>query len=596
LTASRTPDGWDASTGGFIGCRRTLANPRAVAEGASGNSRQAMWPSIASLHFRLQLAAGGCQDLRLIAGACDREPMIVALRHKYRAGTLEHDPHFTATLAEQQRITRNIQLQTPEPTIDRMLTAWVKKQIHLGVYWGRWGWKGYRDVVQQCLGLLTQDADLARAGLLEACRHQYQDGFALRGWRPVDTMRYADSAQWLIHAVTEYLKETGDWAFLDQRVPYFDGGEGTVHEHLQRALERLHQDRGIHGLCLAHGGDWNDSLTGVGRRGRGESVWLSMAFCRCALLLQELAEYLGRAGEAAQLARWHGDMAAAINTHAWDGNWYLCALDDDGQPVGSASNEQGKIFLNMQSWAQLGRVADDRRWERAWAAVQRHLDCGWGLMLNWPCYTTPRPNIGRMSYIRPGAAENGSVYTHGNAFMFLALLERGQADSALKLWRDIIPDNPNRPTHCQPNVFFNGFYGPDSEILAGLADHAWMTGSVAWMFFGVVEYLLGLRRGYAGLTIRPCLPASWPSVQVTRAYRGATYHVTVHNPGGLEAAPVESITVDGQPHSPDQPLPLDGKEHEVVVRLAAVGRSSRERPQTPMSENNPPLAVQGETA
>ncbi|MCL5269861.1 MAG: hypothetical protein M1457_04740, partial [bacterium] len=592
-TARPAPASWDASPGPFFGARRTAANPAAVEAGACSGSRQAMWPPVAALHVRLEVpAAGGAAvsgagggdgaEARFLIGACDGEPMIAALRAKYLGGSLAADPHFDATVAAQCALTAGLRLATPEPTVDRMLNDWVPRQIHQGATWGRWGWRGYRDTLQQTVGVLSYDAALARANIFEACAHQYGDGFALRGWRPIDAKRYADSAQWLIPAVTEYLKETGDFGLLDAAAPFY-GGEGgggaggreaaPVWAHLERAMARLHEDRGVHGLCLAFGGDWNDSLTGVCRAGRGESAWLSMAFCRDALLMAELAVRLCRSAEARRYETWHGELADAVNRHAWDGEWYLCAFDDDGNKIGSRENDEGRIFLNMQSWAQLGGILEragdgDARWASAWAAVERHLDTGWGLLLNWPAYTRPHDNVGRLSYVRPGAAENASVYTHGNAFMFAALLERGLADRALRLWRDILPGNPARPGACQPNVFFNGFYGPDSEIMPGLADHAWMTGSCAWMHYGIVELMLGLRRTYDGLVIRPCLPSAWDQARLIRIYRGVVYDITILNAGKQQAAPVAELRVDGRPHPPAQPLPLEGTRHEVVVTLA----------------------------
>jgi len=519
------------------------------------------------MHFRLDLAPGGAEDLRMLLGACEHEDSIARLSAKYLHGGLDSDEHFDALADERAEMMRNIRIDTPDDSVNTMINLWVKQQVHEGATWVRWGYKGYRDIVQQSQGVLTQDAPLARANLMKACRHQYNDGFALRGWHPLDPMRYADSAQWLISAVTEYVKETGELDLLDEMVPYFDEGEGTVYEHLMKAMVRLHTDRGPHGMCLPFFGDWNDSLTGVCKKGRGESVWLSMAFCRCALLMRELAERLGRADDAKRMGAWHEEMSDAINTHAWDGEWYICALDDDAEPIGSSKNDEGKIFLNMQTWAQLGRVVNDERWDKAWSACREHLDTGWGFMLHWPTYTKPRSNIGRLSYLRPGICENGSVYTHGNAFLLLALLERGMADDALKVWREVHPGNPARPVACQPNVFMNGYLGPDSDIAPGNAEHAWVTGSASWMFFSVVEYMLGLRRGYDGLTVRPSMPGEWKRASIRRIFRGTTYDVRIENPAGAENPPVAQITVDGSDYPVDEPLPIDGGEHEVVVGL-----------------------------
>ena len=567
ITADRPVAGFEANMRKFIGPRRTWINPVAVEQGGCGGHHASMQTPTLTLHVRFDVPAGGQADTRFLVGACAGVEGVQAHRDKYLRGGLDADAHFDALAADRAAMMANIQVQTPDQTVDRMLNLWVKQQVHYGATWCRWGWFGYRDIVQQCQGVITQDAPRASEMLRRACAHQYADGFALRGWNPLDPMRYSDSAQWMISAVTEYVKETGDIDFVEKSVPYLDEGEASVYDHLMQAMARLHEDRGAHGLCLIFFGDWNDSLTAPGRGGKGESVWLSMALCRDAMLMGELAEHLGRGEDAKRMRAWHAEMARAVNNHAWDGEWYIRALDDAGQPIGSQRNDEGKIYLVTQAWAQLGRVASDERFGKAWASVLEQLDSGWGLKLLGPTYTRPHANVGRLAYARPGICENGSVYTHGNAFMFLALLERGMADAALKLWHDVHPGNPRRPVLTQPNVFANGFFGPDNDIEVGRAEHMWVTGSASWLFMGAVEFMLGLRRGYEGLSVRPCMPSSWKTASITRVYRGTTYHVRINNPANLEAAPVKAITVDGVSHGIDQVLPIDGGEHEVVVEL-----------------------------
>ncbi len=568
FTGDRKPAGYDANWELLIGEKHSTQDPQIVLKGQCDNTYASMFMPSGTFQLPLELADGASEEMRFLLGACSNKQMVADLRERYLGGNLDADPHFDTLQAERAEMTANIRIDTGDEKIDTMLNDWVKQQVHFGATHCRWGYKGYRDIVQQAQGIVTQDPALTRTDLLKACRHQYADGFALRGWHPLDTMRYSDSAQWMISAFSEYVKETGDLAILDEDVPFLDEGSASVYEHLMRAMQRLHTDRGPHDMCLAFFGDWNDSLTGVCREGKGESVWMSMAFCRCAKLMQELAEHLGKDEDAQQMADWHAEMAAAINTHAWDGKWYLCAIDDFGEPIGSEKNEEGRIFLNMQSWAQLGKVCDDEKWATAWAAVQEHLDSGWGLTLNWPTYTKPQDNIGRLSYLRPGICENGSVYTHGNAFMLLALLERGLADEALKLWHDVYPGNDARPVAMQPNVFANGYLGPDSDITPGRAEHTWITGSASWMFMCVYEYMLGLRRTFDGIVVKPCLPSNWPTASIKRTFRGTTYNVTLNNPNGNSGSDVEAITVDGKDHPADAPLPIDGSEHEVIVTLA----------------------------
>ncbi len=571
LAVNRRPDGWDASLSAVIGPRRAAHNPLVVEQGACTGSRGAMLPPVGTLQNHVELAAGTQDEVRFMIGACDAAPMIDRLTGKYLStGSLDSDPHFDALLTAEADRAAGLQVNTPDQALNRMINVWCPKQIDYGVVWTRWGFKGYRDLIQQCQGAVAQAPREALEQLCKACAHQYESGFGLRGWHPVDDLRYADSSQWMIGAFHEYLAETGDLQALEHVVPFFDNGEATVYEHLRRSLLRLREDRGAHDLNLVFYGDWNDSLTGVCREGRGESVWLSMAFCRSCLILADIADYVGKADDAAEYRQWHKEMAAAINEHAWDGNWYICALDDHANPIGSQQNDEGKIFLNMQSWAQLGKVIPEERWEQAWSSVQRLLDSGWGLMLNWPVYTKYVHNVGRLSSIRPGAAENASVYTHGNAFMLLALLERGMADEAYALWQAIQPGNPARPVRNQPNVFFNGYFGPDSEIRAGMGEHAWTTGSAPWMYQCVTEHMLGVRRTFEGLMIKPCLPSAWGEASVRRVYRGTTYDIRIANPGNKAAAAVETVAVDGVRHDPSLPLPVDGADHVVEVVTSSI--------------------------
>jgi len=568
MAVDREPQGWDANLASVVGPRRTTRDLLVVEQGRCFGSKASMVDPVCTLQVDLELAPGAADEVRFMVGACDAVPMIGRLRAKYLSGgSLEADPHFDVLQKAEAERAANLQVETPDQALNDMVNIWIPKQIDYGMVWTRWGYKGYRDIVQQSQGAVVQSPEAAIGQLLKACSHQYASGFGLRGWHPVDTLRYADSAQWMVGAFSEYLRETGNFQILEKTVPFFDEGEATVYEHLRRALLRLREDRGAHGLNLVFFGDWNDSLTGVCREGRGESVWLSMAFCRSCLQLAEIAEYTGRNEEAADYRTWQAEMAEAINEHGWDGNWYLCALDDDANPIGSRKNEEGKIFLNMQSWAQLGRVVDDDRWERSWSSVRQMLDSGWGLMLNWPTYTRYVHNIGRLSSIRPGVAENGSVYTHGNAFMLLALLERGMADEAYELWQAIHPGNPERPVANQPNIFFNGYFGPDSDIRVGMGEHAWTTGSVPWMYQCVTEHMLGVRRTFDGLVLKPCMPSAWATASVRRVYRGTTYEIRISNPRKKAGSAVRSITVDGAPHDPARPLPLDGGTHEVEVVL-----------------------------
>ena len=567
IAGSESCTSYDARQSAFIGARQTLQQPQAVTAGRCTNSHASKEANTGSLHYSWHLAAGEKRSLRIIAGACGDLADALALRQRYSEGGFAHCEHFPALQESNAALCAGWNAEVPEPSVMYHANHWLKQQVLYGAVWTRWGYKGYRDIVQNSQNCVIEAPELARVNLLKACRHQYADGFGLRGWHPVDTMRYADSAQWMVGAVSEYLRETGDRTLLDSKVAFFDEGQATVYEHLCRAMRRLYEDRGSHGLCLAFFGDWNDSLTGVCRHGKGESVWLSQAFCRALLIMAELAEWSGEAADAIRWRQWKQEIADAINLHAWDGRWYLCALDDDGEPIGSHLNEEGKIFLNTQSWSMLGGIATPERWATAQASVEEYLNPGWGLSLNWPVYTKPTPNVGRLSYLRPGIVENGSVYTHGNAFMILAWLEAGQADRALQGWRDIAPGNPARPLACQPNIFANGYFGPDCDIRPGEAEHLWTTGSAGWMYYCLTEGFLGLRRGFDGLRVKPVLPSAWRTASVSRNFRGTHYDVSFANPQAIENPEIIRLEIDGGEVPADTTLPVDGASHRIRVEL-----------------------------
>ena len=382
-------------------------------------------------------------------------------------------------------------------------------------------------------------------------------------------MKYADSAMWLVSAVNEYLKETGDLSFLEKRLPFLDGGEGTVAEHLHKAMAALSSGTGEHGLCLMHEGDWSDSMTHIGRKGRGESVWLSEAYCYACLCMEELCLRNGDKERAAQYRNQYNAMKDAINHKAWDGKWYRRAYDDDGKPVGSASCEQGQIFVNAQSWAMISRVISPERLESSLAEVNRRLRTPYGYMLFTPAFSYKQDNIGRLSCIEPGTADNASVYTHGNAFLTLGLLMQKRPDDAWGVLQGIMPYNPNNPSpaHMEYQVS-NGFFGLEYTPDPGRAEHGWMTGSASWLYQSVTDFLFGLRRTYDGIVLAPQLPSEWEKAAACREYRGTLYKVSYARKSGTTGNQIHELLVDGKPFDPALPLPIcAGKTVAVHVTL-----------------------------
>jgi cellobiose phosphorylase len=435
-------------------------------------------------------------------------------------------------------------IETPDPAINRLVNIWAKQQIQLCVEFGRDGARGFRDTLQDAWGILPFNAPLAKAKIKETLQHQASDGHAIRGWLPIQAHHYSDGPAWIAPTVAAYLKETGDKSLLDDVVPYLDKGQATVLEHMLQGIRHLSEDTGVHGLVLAHEGDWNDSLNWMGKAGRGESVWTSMAlFHSCNVVAEMARDFLHQPELESEMLGRAETIRLAIETHGWDGDWYLAGYSDFGNPVGSKSNTEGKIFLNTQTWASLTGLAKGERLKKCWKAVDEILESRHGSLTLTPHFTKRDDNVGRVTMLLPGMYENGTPYCHGTAFKIVADLLAGRPDQALASWYKVMPDNPGHPSTvsgCEPYAFTNQYLGPGNGR-AGETINGWITGSAGWMFRSIPEYFCGIRPGYHGLDILPCLPTGWDKVSVRRHLRGKDYHIDIHRDRERFA-----ITVNGE--------------------------------------------------
>jgi cellobiose phosphorylase len=577
LLSRRRPASWDGALNAFTEPFRTLANPIALEKGRCSGAIASRDPVAGVLHFRLRLRPGRIWRNDFVAGAADVfriETECAALARRYLC---DDGAAVERVLARTRRAildrTGRVSIRTDDGRFDRLFNQWIPRLIEWGVTSGRWGMLGYRDIVQQAQGFLMFDAGgKSRSRLDQALRHQYISGRAVRSFPAVhedSAMQYADSSLWLIDAVTEYVKETGDFAFLRQGVPYLDRRvQEPVLRHLERSMDALWSDRGAHGLCRIHQGDWNDSLTHVGREGRGESVMLTQSYAKGCRQMEELLLYLRRPGSARVYRQRHGVIRRALNRHAWDGAWYVRGFDDRGKAIGSRTCREGRIFLNSQSWGLLSDTVPPERLNTVLRSIRRRLWTPYGYAMLAPTFTRRTGNIGRLSCLEPGCSENGSVYTHANAFLATALLHAGRPDMALEILQRIMPYNPENPSDAViPFQLSNGYGGPAHRNDPGRAQFGWSTGSGAWLHQAVVEFLLGARRGYDGLRLRPCLPSSWPAAALTRVYRDCRYEIEYVRTGAGQR--VRHLLVNGREYDPDQPLPVLAGS---TVRVRAVVR------------------------
>jgi len=566
---------FDGSRDAFVGTYRTLKDPAAVQRGRCSNTPGSADATVGALQFDFLIEPGARKPLTLVLGATDHESKVASFREHYLGHT---DAYFAQLAAQNAALVATNRVKTPDPLFDRMVNVWIKQGASYGSRWGRWGWNGYRDIVQHGLGVSALNPARTRAILLEALRHQFSTGLAVRGWNPVDEKPYSDSALWLVFTLCAYLKETGDLALLDEQVPYYGGDvSASVLDHVRTALDFLVKNKGVHGLILIKFGDWNDSLTGVGKEGRGESVWLSIAYAEAMREMAALMGHLSQAHAQADYTRRRDAIAAAINTHAWDGQWYRRCYDDDAQPIGSRENRFASIFMEPQCWALIAGIASPERASQLIDACDRLLLTELGYMLLSPPYTELDPSVGRLSSMEPGIAENGTVYTHLNVWMILGLLRLGKANKAYDIFKRITPCSLSGPTDPKRNASFlysNCYYGPQHKNRRFQQEFSWITGSYAWLNTVLINEWIGAKPEYAGLRVQPCLPAAWPEASIVRTWRGATYHIQVGNPHHLEGGRVK-LWVDGKPF-PGNLLPAfaDGKTHDVIATMLPHAESS----------------------
>ncbi len=566
LTSDEYIKAYDGTRDAFVGMYSTLQEPQAVVNGRCTNTPGSSDATIGAVQYDLELESGKEKEISLLLGATDKEENIALFKEKYLGN---YEKYFCELKEDKQRMTAGVRVKTPDEHLDRLLNNWIKQQASFGAAWCRWGWNGYRDIVQHGYGVSSLEP--ARTGeiLREALQYQYSSGLALRGWNPVDEKAYSDSALWLVFTLTAYLKETGDFKILAEEIPFYDGGSATVLGHIERALDFLENNKGIHELCLIKFGDWNDSLTAVGKEGRGESVWLSEAYAEALQQMTELYARLGTEEKVKDCRLRYQRIKAAVNGTAWDGGWYNRCFDDSGKPVGSNASAQGKIFIEAQAWAMISGIADRERAEKLLQSCDELLLTNAGYRLLSPVFTRPDDNIGRISCLEPGICENGTIYSHCNAWMILGLLRLGKAEKAYELFKRITPgyfkDEEDPKRKCPPYVYANCYYGPDHRNNAFQMEFTWITGSIAWYNNLLVNDFLGVKPDYDGLRVAPCIPPEWQEYTVERRFRNAVYTINVKNPYGLQQGKpgikVDGVSIDGNL----LPAFNDGGMHNVEI-------------------------------
>jgi len=475
---------------------------------------------------------------------------------------------------------------TPDRAMDLMENTWLKYQAISGRIWGRTAYYqtggafGFRDQLQDSQIWLPIDPERTRRQLLLHAKHQFADGTVYHWWHPMSEIglrnRISDNLLWLPYVLHEYLQETANFDILDAREGCVDDPTPiTLYDHCARAIDRALERFSQRGLPLIGEGDWNDGLSAVGLEMKGESVWLGHFLHR---ILVDFSPIAGRRNDPQRRERYLARASALkdqLNTLAWDGAYYYGATKDSGEKLGSSANAEGSIWLNPQTWAIIGGVADTARAHEVFRAVEKKLEKDIGPLLLAPAYKTPDRYVGYLTRYAPGMRENGGVYTHGATWAVIAAAILGLGGSAHRIYSKLNPIVRGRTPEryvAEPYVTAGNIEGPDSRFF-GRGGWTWYSGSAAWLFKVGLERILGVRPTINGLLIDPCIPGTWKGYSVHREFRGARYIIGVTNPAHVETG-VRELRVDGKaisltagPRETLLPVYPAGSEHRVQVIL-----------------------------
>jgi cellobiose phosphorylase len=489
------------------------------------------------------------------------------------------------------------QVETPDTSVNSLLNVHNPRQCHTTMNWSRYlslyqlglGARGigFRDSSQDVMGALVSMPGEGKELIRKLLHVQKRDGCAMHQFNPLtmvanegdsreveDAPRYyGDDHVWVVLTVTAYLKETGDFAFLDDVIPYYEKDRqeqplesGTVLDHLCRAIEFTHHNVGSHGLPLLGFADWNDT---VNLWAGAESLFVANLYGRALLEMIDLAQYLQDGQAVAQYSAYYETMKQRVNECAWDGEWYVRYFDADGGPVGSHMNAEGKIYANGQSWSVVSGFAPLDRAVEALEAVYRRLNTPKGIKLSTPGYNGFDPEKGGITTYPPGAKENGGIFLHANPWVIIAETIVGNGDRAFEYHAQINPAAKNDQIdefECEPYVYSQNILG-DEHPQFGLARNSWLSGTASWAYQAATQYILGVRPTYDGLQIDPCIPGAWEGFEVTREFRGAIYRIEVGNPDHV-CKGVKSIEVDGKEIGGNVvPVLGDGGVHRVEVLM-----------------------------
>ena len=550
MLSDAEPAGFCARRNAFIGAYGSKLCPEALEEGRGlGNEEMLGEKLCLALDIHADLQPGEEKAFTVVIGAERELNDLTAVR----ALAADSEKRLSAIREKRAEEISGLSITTPDARLNDAFNGFYQYATCMGSRWARVRHNGYRDMTSDTECLSCFNAELARARFKRVLSYQYENGYAPRTFIDgrVRDNNFSDCAVWITFALDAILRETGDLSFLSEVVPFNNGAVGTVYEHARRSVQFLSGFTGPDGLVRIWGGDWNDCMNRAGLGGRGESVWLSIAWIRACRMLMRIARLSGHDADADALEPILKQMNRAVDARGWDGEWYLTAIDDEGRDIGSHENEEGKIFLIPQLWAVLAELDDKARVRTAMESANRLLEAPLGTRVSWPAYTHLDNRIGAVTQKSAGVHENGGVYLHTMAWRLAVDAILGDEARVERDIRQIVPwDQTYAPTEGEPYMLFNSYFGDQTGYRYATPGQSWRTASTQWFVKAMTLYVFGLQPDIDGLHIHPCLPKSWNACAAVKKMRGCEYRVTYTRTGTF------SVTADGERIPDGSALPL----------------------------------------
>lgn len=606
FSCSEKISGFDTQRKNFLGNfgYNSLMHPEVVTRGKSTNSKAIGWDPIGSHQINLKLKAKKNYNIIFTLGTAksSKEAKLISAKFLKKA-VIEKELKKLKEYWEENL--SNFQAETPDHEMNLMLNTWNQYQCMTTFNWSRYAsyfesgigrGMGFRDACQDTLGFCHMIPEKVKQRILELAGIQFERGDAYHQFSPItkkgDLWGYSDDSLWLILAVANYIKETGDASILKLKAPFSPLPQteakamlghhayiyeeksktsavktGTIYEHLKRAIKFSSENIGPHGLPLSGFADWNDCLNMTGPNCKAESVFTAQLLIYACREMLEIAEIAKNKNDKKEFEKIILQMAQKLNKYAWDGAWWRRAFDDSGSPVGSAKNHEARIFLETQPWAVMAGISDQERAQACMDSVHKDLYTKHGILLLQPAFRTYHPELGEISTYPKGLKENGSIFCHPNPWAIIAESILGRGSIAYDYYRAILPSAQNDSAELrkvEPYVYCQMVAGKDHPDF-GEGKNSWLTGSAAWNFVAASQYMLGIRPHYDGIIIDPCIPKNWKGYKVTRVFRGTTYIINVKNIYKVHKR-VSVIKLDGKRISGNMiPALKDGKTHQVEV-------------------------------